>query len=658
MALDEALLARNLQLMQEKFPGVHHQMISVKSASRIIGGENGEPFNLDLGHTRFYEGGVDSFIEEQWARYTKRPDRLTLILPAEPTEVTSIPTIVQRGIFRHFKHENIDNVHRLPQERAGYMIVFGVGLGLHLNRIIESFEFRNLIIAEQFAEFIYHSLYFVDWTAIYDKIEQNGGKIFFFLGEKPEDIGQKIYWTLRGNDFGLIDGSYIYRHYSSFMMDGTFDYFTKQIPLLMISKGFFEDEIIMMRNTFQNLAKYDFSLLEPKRRLAKDAPALIVGSGPSVDRSFDLIRSLRDTTVIFSCGTTLRILLRNGIVPHYHCEMENVPAVFEHLEPLSREYDLSGITLVASTTVDPRVPGLFGKRLLYFRDALSSTVLFGDLGRALYGGAPNVSNLGNRVAIMLGFQQIYLIGVDLGSRRADVHHAKDAVYNKEWANTHAKRIQPMNIVLPGNFGGRAYTNTILLWARSMLQSMISNFRELEFYNCSDGVRIVGTTPCLPALLAERSKSFPANDATLKQILREVQECDPRALLKRDRLVEASESFQLWQDRLAEVTASSRAENWDFLKLYDHVAALIDRNGEHRDAELISTVTIGSMMMILQFAYFFAHRLDPELREGFMNELVDRLDEAVAKMTGTVRELYDDFIRQLDEAAAAETTSAA
>ncbi|MEV9079272.1 hypothetical protein AB0144_27025, partial [Klebsiella pneumoniae] len=77
-----------------------------------------------------------------------------------------------------------------------------------------------------------------------------------------------------------------------------------------------------------------------------------------------------------------------------------------------------------------------------------------------------------------------------------------------------------------------------------------------------------------------------------------------------------------------------------------------RRGDYADAELISAVTVGSMMMILQFAYFFAHRLDIELRPGFMEELLNRLDETLDKVIADVHELYDGFVAELDAADAA------
>ncbi|MGQ3031875.1 MAG: hypothetical protein ACT60Q_26315, partial [Ferrovibrionaceae bacterium] len=113
-AASETMLAANLAAIKERYPRVYTQITTVLSASRIVGMEGGEALNLDLGHTSFYEGGAEAYLEEQWDRYMKRPDRLNLTLPREPKEISRLQHIVQKGIFRHFKTESISDVHMLP----------------------------------------------------------------------------------------------------------------------------------------------------------------------------------------------------------------------------------------------------------------------------------------------------------------------------------------------------------------------------------------------------------------------------------------------------------------------------------------------------------------------------------------------------------------
>ena len=105
---------------------------------------------------------------------------------------------------------------------------------------------------------------------------------------------------------------------------------------------------------------------------------MIVGAGPSLDEGLETLQRIRDRVVLFSCGTALRPLLRNGIVPDFHCELENVPEVHGVIARGRGNTAISSqITLIASATVDPRVPPLFGETIFFFRDSVSSTEILG-----------------------------------------------------------------------------------------------------------------------------------------------------------------------------------------------------------------------------------------------------------------------------------------
>ena len=68
----------------------------------------------------------------------------------------------------------------------------------------------------------------------------------------------------------------------------------------------------MLRNCGTNLIRNEFKLLDDHPRLEKNLPAFIVGSGPSLDQSIAAIKRLQGQAIVFSCGTGLLPLLRNG----------------------------------------------------------------------------------------------------------------------------------------------------------------------------------------------------------------------------------------------------------------------------------------------------------------------------------------------------------
>ncbi len=139
-------------------------------------------------------------------------------------------------------------------------------------------------------------------------------------------------------------------------------------------------------------------------------------------------RRFATRVVLFSAGTALRPLLRNGIVPDFHCELENVPATVDALKEASKYGDLSQITLMASATVDPRIPPMFRETIYFFRDSVSSTQILGEKHLPIAGATPTCVNMALSMAAFLGFTDMALFGADCGIRPGSDDHAKDTVY--------------------------------------------------------------------------------------------------------------------------------------------------------------------------------------------------------------------------------------
>jgi Glycosyltransferase Maf N-terminal domain/6-hydroxymethylpterin diphosphokinase MptE-like len=651
---DEALFERNLAALERRAPRLVPQLRAFGTPqSRLTGIADDGNLNIDLGHTALYEPDAQSFVDRQLANYRLRPTRMYINLPRCPAQPRFISEFVLREVFDHFRGVSMPAAPIDPHEHAGFMIVFGIGLGLHLPELVENYNFRHLILVEQFVEFIYHSLHVVDWQPWLDRLEARGGTVRFLIGPDPTQMAHQLYWDLRSAQFGLIDGMYVYRHYNSYLLDKSEELFIEKLPVLGCAAGFFEDEEKMLRNTFANLLDYRFSLLEPKPRLEKPAPALIVGSGPSIDGAIEEVRRLAAQAVVFSCGTALGVLLRNGIKPDFHCEIENDPQVWEHLADYRRWTDFDGITLIASTTVDPRVPGLFPDRILYFRDTVCSPGFFGKNFTEFYGTAPTVTNLGLRVAFTLGFKEVYLFGVDLGTRDPHRHHSKDSFYltDETWRQTHAKEIEPMCHELPANFGGVAHTNRILLWSRLMMAGILEQYRDCRIYNCSDGVQIPRAVPRLPAQ-TKLAATPGARRQTLARLRHEVDRQEPGRLIDRPAIVRLRDEFADFYRELATSVATALNEGWGFLAFHDVVDALFREERGREFHRSIHQVSRGSFMTILQYGYFMDRRLPEEVRPEYMRVFLAAIAIVVARMEREVDGWLAGFIERIDDRMAA------
>ena len=500
----------NMARLNDIDSALHSRLLQIESpVTRLTGADGIGELNLDLGHTVFYEPSAGEYVVEQLEAFARAPKRITAHLPPIDHVGTLLADSFYGEFYRALDIRPESLISDAGDRTGGFLILLGVGLGGHIRQLTKSYEVRHVVIVEQMIEFIWHSFHVEDWTVWMNRITDAGGTIRFITSPVADEVPNYLYWHLRQSNLELIAGSLIFKHYSSPYLDTVERLFRERLPLISVSAGFFEDELVMLQNSYRNFAGHDYFLLEPKPRPAVPVPALVVGAGPSIDRAIETIRALSGAAVVISCGTALGVLLRNGIVPDIQCELENVAAVWDHHSLNARTHDLSGIMLVASSTVDPRVASLFGRRIFFFRDSVSSTKLFGNGFVEFSGAAPSVTNLGLRLSRTLGFREIFLFGVDLGARDPDRHHSKDAIYctDEEWGKAYTRNQERMTIPLPGNFGGTVYTNRVLLWFRMMMADFLLMVPDLTVWNCSDGASIPGTTPRLASQVAPAASVF-------------------------------------------------------------------------------------------------------------------------------------------------------
>jgi len=171
--------------------------------------------------------------------------------------------------------------------------------------------------------------------------------------------------------------------------------------------------------------------------LPRSEPVIVCGSGPSIDENLDIIAALRDRAVIVSMGSCIRTLLVHGIRPDFHVETENHPENSGNIVRAAKEFSLEGITLIGAATVQPIMTEQFDNVVLYHRDRQSPSEIFARGIDTMGSSGPVVANAALVTLAHLGFRDLYLFGVDMGSRQADNYHSANTFIgigeNKEWA---------------------------------------------------------------------------------------------------------------------------------------------------------------------------------------------------------------------------------
>jgi len=647
MPTREARFARNLAAFQTRFPIVHLQLMQIREPqSRITGSVETGDLNLDLGHTEFYTPDAVSFAETQLERFRAKPVRFYMNPPALVDPPYQHQHHIAKALYAYGRNRTISTAPTTPVEQGGFLLVYGIGLGCHLPALFEEAKVRHFILIDEHMEFLWQSLHLQDWAGMLDRLFERGQTLRFVFGPEPQTVAAQVHWYMRGQGFGLLDGSYLFQHYASMMLDKAYQEFSDSLSLLPISIGFFEDEIVMLTNCGTNLKMFDFALLDERRRVEIDMPAVVVGSGPSLDRSIETLRAIKDRVIIFSSGSALRPLLKAGIRPDFHCELENGWASFNSVWQAVRETgdDLAGITLIASTTVYPKLISLFQDRILYFRDSVSSTALWSPDQTGIHGTAPTCTNLALRAATLMCFKELYLFGVDLGTRDPSQHHTKESVYYKDkwWeGRLEADPHNQMSIEMPANFGGKAYTSTVLHWTRMMMAQGIEAFSFAKIFNCSDGVQIPGTTPRLPGSIR---LDAPAGrkPILLARIKREMDRKAKGEMIPAEQLRQVRAAFAAFYDRIIALIDEAAESGMPFVEFYERMAPFLRERGEDPFQIVLRSVNIGTLMMSFQIAYFFVRRVPREEERAVMAVYLRALRERIIEMACWVDQVFAQF----------------
>ena len=493
--LDRRFFERNLAAFAKYLPAIHQRINTVVHPhSRLLISDRGE-FDIEFGSVRLYGTGartaarrrVDDFFASHAAQ-----TRIHLTAPGASGFDQYANAATQAAVRRAVTEEEVQFAAK-PTLPCFHIVVMGIGLAEQLPLLIERTDCRHVVLIEPNAEFLHHSLYTFDWDKFLRKTSAESRILSFDSNTTPKEIAVGVRDQLRYINVAFIDGTYVFKSYPNSLMEAAAHDMAADINLFMTGLGFLEDEIDMVRNTYRNVKDYGGKFFTVKKKVCS-LPAFVVASGPSIDNDLGFLRANADRAIVISCGTSLRILLRNGIVPNFHMEMENVPAVADLMRGLSASFSLKDITLVASSTVDPGVKPHFDRVVFYFRAGLASFPMFAPAkDTSIPHGLPTVSNLGLSFAQQIGCKTIYLFGVDLGARDPKKHHAKDAPYNAGELEFNTVIDDPV----PGNLGGTVYSEFVYLWSRDQMQEVILRYGpHLTHYNCSDGVRILGTTPKL------------------------------------------------------------------------------------------------------------------------------------------------------------------
>lgn len=190
---------------------------------------------------------------------------------------------------------------------------------------------------------------------------------------------------------------------------------------------------------------------------AKGIPALCIAAGPSLDGTLEALRTpgLKDRFVIVAAQTVLKILLREGIRPHFVTALDHHDICRKFYDGLTAS-DVAGVQLVARPQCSPAILDAFpGVTRLYRDDALDS-VLGPDLARPMgsLSSGGSVAHLSYYLARYMGCDPVVLVGHDLAFTGGKHYATGAGIVNRDGVELH-----PVADI----HGGIVHTDTQMLY---------------------------------------------------------------------------------------------------------------------------------------------------------------------------------------------------
>ena len=627
-----AAFAANLAALKDWAPSLHDQLsrFGQPHAELVVDPDGG--VDLAFAGQRFYEGDALAGAEKQVADFFAKPLRNFLNEPDPEALKGGIGDFCQR-MTRRMAEAGLGYDPKHAPEESHFMVVLGIGLGLHVAPLLARSRCRSLVLVEPTLENLYHSLHVTDWRGLFEDAADRSVEITFVIDRNPTTIMHKVMAAIRSSNPALFDGLYIFTHYNSAILNQARDRLQRDLYAVIRGLGFFEDEVEMTTNAVKNFARPEAMILD-RSLPVRDEALFIVGSGPSLDAELEVLKAWAGRVAIMSVGTTLRILLANGIRPDFHIELENGDNTAKVVTATAAEFDTSGITLIAAVTVRPQVADPFERTAFFFREENSATALIGGRVAALSPSGPTVANAGLSAAFRLGFREIYLFGVDMGSKEEGRYHADGSVFSEGLIPEY----RHANKRFPGNFGGEVSGEAVLNWSRHFLEAVLRTQPNVTVYNCSDGVRIDGAIPKVSRAIELTQRSVDRDD--LAAAIDEAWAGMSAARMAEMSLANlaAARTGRLFDDLRAALDAAVTREGEVDPEWIHEVFALLRPQGEGDG--LVCNYLRGSLLLIMGCGVWYGRRVAGAKQLGAVRRIA--LEETVAALEDYRRRLTTVF----------------
>ncbi|WP_182199660.1 motility associated factor glycosyltransferase family protein [Paraliobacillus salinarum] len=407
-------------------------------------------------------------------------------LPTIKTEIDS------QYKYIHSKYDPSAEADRLVdyfecEESRDHIIVFGFGLGYHLQSLMQKHPDFSFTIYEPDLDVFNTMLNTIKLDEIFDR------KKLSFITRK--NLEQKIHelQTIYNHNIQVFSLPFYERYYNGELHE----LYKLVVTSLKNQKGRLVTNVSFQQRWTVNAIKNIPAVLRTPNILKdvntdcfKDQTAIIVAAGPSLNYEYENLKYIKENkqAYIFSVGSAINSLIEHDILPDAACTYdptEKNQIVFKSI----KEKNIKDVPLIFGSTVGYETLENYPGNMLHMitnQDTVTPVLLDKDKDIQIVFDAPSIAVVTFQLLTKLGFSQIILVGQNLAYEKnkmyADgISYAPETITNK--------MIPTQNV-----YGEEVFTDEGFSRMKDQLEQYISLVDNIKVYNTTKGgARIKGAS---------------------------------------------------------------------------------------------------------------------------------------------------------------------
>ncbi|WP_371372074.1 motility associated factor glycosyltransferase family protein [Sporomusa aerivorans] len=384
-------------------------------------------------------------------------------------------------------------VKQAPANKDCLFVVYGLGLGLHLRELKQRISSGSkVIVIEHNVDVVKYVLGNFDVSDLFKK----GQFLLLFgdqeqLGKMNAYLGGLNYYTLVHNlQVLMLPNYYVYAKENQ----AVFKQITTLLNNTFIALGNdLEDKFIGFDNMCRNTeAIMSSNSIEDIKDKYTNVPAIIVASGPSLDKNIEYLKEANGKALIIACDASMRACDRHGVRPDAIASIERVEPTYSfYYKDRTFPEDL---VLLGPGSLWPAIYEEYpGKTIIMSRNNggfeqlwMSACENFKFLGQG-----SSCATVAFGVARAAGCNPIILIGQDLaytsGKKHSDLTHTEHEGANDERDST-------TGIYVEDYEGNLLQSSYVFKMFKEWYELNIAQNRDLKVVDATEGgAYIKGTT---------------------------------------------------------------------------------------------------------------------------------------------------------------------